>query len=34
MGEQMIMLKSKMGGQPSVVSVDLVQTVDQKICER
>jgi hypothetical protein len=30
----MIMMKSEGGGQPSVVSDDLVQNVDQKSCER
>jgi hypothetical protein len=34
MGEQMIMIKSEVGGQPPVVSDDLVQSVDQKSCER
>jgi hypothetical protein len=34
MGEQMLMIKSEVVGRPSVVSDDLVQSVDQKICER
>jgi hypothetical protein len=34
MGEQMFMMKSKVVGQPSAVSDDLVQSVDQTICER
>jgi hypothetical protein len=32
--EQMLMMKSEVVSQPSVVSDDLVQNVDQKICER
>jgi hypothetical protein len=32
--EQMFMMKSELVSQPSVVSDDLVQSVDQKICER
>jgi hypothetical protein len=34
MGERMFMIKSKVVGRPSVVSDDLVQSVDQKICEK
>jgi hypothetical protein len=30
----MFTVKSEVVGQPSVVSDDLVQSVDQKICER
>jgi hypothetical protein len=30
----MFTMKSEMIGRPSVVSVDLVQSVDEKICER
>jgi hypothetical protein len=33
-GEQMFNMKSKVVGRPSVMSVDLVQSVDQNICER
>jgi hypothetical protein len=31
---RMFMMKSEVVGQPSVVSDDLVQSADQKICER
>jgi hypothetical protein len=31
---QMLMMKSEVVGQPSVVSDDLVQSVDKTICER
>jgi murein endopeptidase len=34
MGEQMLTMKSKVVGQPSVVSDEHVQNVDQKNCER
>jgi hypothetical protein len=34
MGEQMFTMKSEVVSWPSVVSDDLVQSVDQKICER
>jgi hypothetical protein len=34
MGEQMFTMKSEVVGRPSVVSDDLIQNVDQKICER
>jgi hypothetical protein len=34
MGEQMFMMKSEVADRPSVASADLVQNVDQKICER
>jgi hypothetical protein len=33
-GEQISNMKSEVVGRLSVVSVDLVQSVDQKICER
>jgi hypothetical protein len=33
-GEQMFTMKSELVGWPSVVCDDLVQSVDQKICER
>jgi hypothetical protein len=32
--EQMFTMKSEVVGRPSVVSDDLVESVDQKICER
>jgi hypothetical protein len=34
MGKQMFMMRSKVISRPSVVSDDLVQSIDQKICER
>jgi hypothetical protein len=34
MGKQMFAMKSKVVGWPSAVTDDLVQSVDQKICER
>jgi hypothetical protein len=34
MGEQMFTMKSEVVRRPSAVSDDLVQSVDQKICER
>jgi hypothetical protein len=34
MGEQMFSMKSEVVGWPSVVSDDLVQSVDQNVCER
>jgi hypothetical protein len=34
MGEQMFMMKSEVVSHPSAVSDDLVQSVDQNICER
>jgi hypothetical protein len=34
MGEQMFTMKSEVVSRPSVVSHDLAQSVDQKICER
>jgi hypothetical protein len=34
MDEQMLTMKSEVVGRPSVVSADLDQSVDQKICER
>jgi hypothetical protein len=34
MGEQVFMMKIKVVGQPSIVSDDLFQSVEQKICER
>jgi hypothetical protein len=34
MGKQMFTMKSEEVGRKSVVSDDLVQTVEQKICER
>jgi hypothetical protein len=34
MGEQMLTMKSEAVGQPSVVSDDLAQRGDSKICER
>jgi hypothetical protein len=34
MGEQMFTMKSEVVGWSSVVSGDLVQSVDQKLCER
>jgi hypothetical protein len=34
MGEQMFKMKSEVVGGPYVVSEDLVQSVDHKICER
>jgi hypothetical protein len=34
MDEQMFTMKSEMVGRPSVVSDDVVQSVDQKSCER
>jgi hypothetical protein len=34
MGKQMCTMKSEVVGRLSVVSDDLVQTADQKICER
>jgi hypothetical protein len=33
-GKQIFMKKSKVVGQSSVVSDDLIQSVDQKLCER
>jgi hypothetical protein len=33
MGKQMFAMKSEVVGRPSVLSDDLVQIVDQKICE-
>jgi hypothetical protein len=33
-GEQLFTMKSEVVGRPSVVSDDLVQSVDQKICVR
>jgi hypothetical protein len=33
MGEQMVTMKSEVVGRPCLVSDDLVQSVDQKICE-
>jgi hypothetical protein len=34
MGERMFTMKSEVVGQPSVVSEDLVQSLEQNICER
>jgi hypothetical protein len=34
MGKQMFMMKSKVVGRSSIVSDDLVQSVNQNICER
>jgi hypothetical protein len=34
MGKQMCTMKSEVVGRPSVVSDDLVQSIDEKICER
>jgi hypothetical protein len=34
MGEQMFTMKSNVAGQPSVLSDELDQSVEQKICER
>jgi hypothetical protein len=34
MGDQMFTMKSEVVGWPSVVSADLIQSVNQKICER